>query len=187
MYRGHKVTEESGFSLVEVVAALVIFSIVTLSLTAFFINSMDYAKGNQNKTVMVNLARNALVYLEKQPFDEIKEYFIPVDSTIEGEDEITCELTTGCPPKVSKLVSDATVFNEILNPLVNDVRFKLTIEYQRDLHESDTMLGSSEQEDINMAQLLIPIKVIVEREDGRSGARNRTEVEGYITNERIRE
>ncbi|MNW55023.1 hypothetical protein D3C74_326590 [compost metagenome] len=182
MYRGHKVTEESGFSLVEVVAALVIFSIVTLSLTAFFINSMDYAKGNQNKTVMVNLARNALVYMEKQKFDKIETYFIT-----DGNEDITCDLTTGCTPKVSKLVSNASVFNEILNPLVNDVRFKLTIEYQRDLHESNTMLGSSEQEDINMAQLLIPVKVIVEREDGRSGARNRTEVEGYITSERIRE
>ncbi|SDF21803.1 prepilin-type N-terminal cleavage/methylation domain-containing protein [Fontibacillus panacisegetis] len=181
MYRGHKVTEESGFSLVEVVAALVIFSIVTLSLTAFFINSMDYAKGNQNKTVMVNLARNALVYLEKQPFDEIKKYFIT-----DGKYDIKCDLTTGCPPEVSKLVSNASVFNEILNPLVNDVRFKLTIEYQRDLHNSDTMLSSVKQEERNMAQLLFPVNVVVEREDGRSGARNTTEVEGYITSERIR-
>lgn len=179
----NKVTKESGFSLIEVLAALVILSIVTLALTAFFINSMDYAKGNQNKTVMVNLARNALVYMEKQPFDPIKDYFNPDSGTI---DEITCDLVLGCSPEISNRVSDGIVLHKVLNPYVNDVQYTLTIEYQRELHNSNTMLRSSDQSTKNMAELLIPIKVIVKREDGREGNRNKTEVEGYITSERIR-
>lgn len=52
--------KEAGFTLIEVLAAIVILSIVSLVLTSYFTNAMTYSKSNQNKTIMVNLARNAL-------------------------------------------------------------------------------------------------------------------------------
>lgn len=70
-----KLREEKGFTLVEVLAAIVILSIVSLILTSYFTNALSYSKSNQNKTVMANLARNALFYMEKQNFSAMKEHF----------------------------------------------------------------------------------------------------------------
>lgn len=64
--------QEKGFTLIEVLAAIVILSIVSLVLTSYFTNAMSYSKSNQNKTIMVNLARNALFYVEKQDFKAMK-------------------------------------------------------------------------------------------------------------------
>lgn len=66
--------QEKGFTLIEVLAAIVILSIVSLVLTSYFTNAMSYSKSNQNKTIMVNLARNALFYVEKQDFEAMKEF-----------------------------------------------------------------------------------------------------------------
>lgn len=66
--------QEKGFTLIEVLAAIVILSIVSLVLTSYFTNAMSYSKSNQNKTIMVNLARNALFYVEKQDFKEMQEF-----------------------------------------------------------------------------------------------------------------
>lgn len=66
--------QEKGFTLIEVLAAIVILSIVSLVLTSYFTNAMSYSKSNQNKTIMVNLARNALFYVEKQDFKAMKEF-----------------------------------------------------------------------------------------------------------------
>ncbi|MFD1903648.1 prepilin-type N-terminal cleavage/methylation domain-containing protein [Paenibacillus rhizoplanae] len=52
--------KEAGFTLIEVLAAIVILSIVSLVLTSYFTHALSYSKSNQNKTIMVNLARNAL-------------------------------------------------------------------------------------------------------------------------------
>lgn len=66
--------QEKGFTLIEVLAAIVILSIVSLVLTSYFTNAMSYSKSNQNKTIMVNLARNALFYVEKQDFEEMSNF-----------------------------------------------------------------------------------------------------------------
>lgn len=66
--------QEKGFTLIEVLAAIVILSIVSLVLTSYFTNAMSYSKSNQNKTIMVNLARNALFYVEKQDFEAMQEF-----------------------------------------------------------------------------------------------------------------
>lgn len=176
----NKITKESGFSLIEVVAALVILSIVTLALTAFFINSMDYAKGNQNKTVMVNLARNALVYMEKQPFEKIKDYFT------EGNDKITCDLigdvTVDCSA-IDNLVNDSNALSGVFYPKINGVRYEVTILYQEGLHGEMEMDTNKKK----MSKLLLPVLVKVTRYgDSETSKRSKAEVEGYITSEKIR-
>ncbi|WP_433945222.1 type IV pilus modification PilV family protein [Paenibacillus sp. SN-8-1] len=176
MDSSNKKNGDLGYSLVEVLAALVILSIVTLAMTAFFTSSLSFTKGNQSKTVMVNLARNALVYLEKQPFDPIKKYYIT-----DNNNEIACDPDPlGCNTMISGLVDDPHILYQVLNPTINKVQYKLTIEYQRDIHNK--ML----KEQKSMAELLIPIQVKVERADGRGGNRNITGVEGYISSEKIR-
>jgi prepilin-type N-terminal cleavage/methylation domain len=169
-------TKESGLTLVEVLAALVILSIVSLVLTSFFTNALTYAKGNQSKTVMVNLARNALFYMEKQSFEPIQTYFSNPSNTA-----ISCQVS-GCDAAVSQLAEDSAVMQQILNPNINGVQYTISVIYQRDMHND--MLHDTDK--LHMAEELLPVMVKVERVNGTTSARNTAEVEGYIASERVR-
>ncbi|GLX69298.1 type IV pilus modification PilV family protein [Paenibacillus glycanilyticus] len=169
-------TDESGLTLVEVLAALVILSVVSLVLTSFFTNALTYAKGNQSKTVMVNLARNALFYMEKQSYEPIHTYFANTTNTA-----ITCPVS-GCDANVSQLAEDSSILQQILNPNINNVQYTISVIYQRDMHND--MLNNSDTK--NMAEELLPVLVRVEKVNGTASARNAAEVEGYIASERVR-
>ncbi|MCM3627144.1 prepilin-type N-terminal cleavage/methylation domain-containing protein [Paenibacillus glycanilyticus] len=176
LIRSRNGTEESGFSLLEVLAALVVLSVVSLVLTSFFTNALTYAKGNQSKTVMVNLARNALFYMEKQSFEPIQAYFADSSHTA-----ISCRIS-GCDALVSPLAEDASILQQILNPNINGVQYTISVIYQREMHND--MLHDPDQK--NMAEELLPVMVRVDRAGGTASARNRAEVEGYIASERVR-
>ncbi|WP_424766790.1 type IV pilus modification PilV family protein [Paenibacillus sp. sgz302251] len=162
---------EAGFTLVEVLAAFTILSIVAIAMTSFFSNALTYAKDNQSKTVMVNLARNVLFYMEKQKFEPIEAYFKEGD---QANTEISCA-ARGC--EAEKLVSNGDQLFDVLTPTVNGITYTITIEYQKDI--TARLEGK-------MSNFLLPINVIVKPLNGRNNARDITMVEGYITNEKIR-
>ncbi|MNB81219.1 hypothetical protein D3C75_279930 [compost metagenome] len=173
-----RLKQEQGFTLIEVLAAIIILSIVSLVLTSYFTNAMSYAKANQNKTIMVNLARNALFYAEKQDFDVWKKYF---NSNINIGYEDVCtvgELEVPC--NYSSLVKDITVLDKVLNPSINGISYSINIAYQVDLYKEMKDIKS------DAANYLIPVLVTVKapEKNGRKAAE--TVVEGYITNEAIR-
>ncbi|WP_052421506.1 type II secretion system protein [Paenibacillus sp. FSL R7-0273] len=173
-----RLKQEKGFTLIEVLAAIIILSIVSLVLTSYFTNAMSYAKANQNKTIMVNLARNALFYAEKQDFDVWKKYF---DSNINiGYGDVCTVDELEVPCNYSSLVKDVTILDKVLNPSINGISYSINIAYQEDLYK--------EMEDIksDAANYLIPVLVTVKapEKNGRKAAE--TIVEGYITNEAIR-
>lgn len=192
---------ERGFTLIEVLAAIVILSIVSLVLTSYFSNALFYANKNQNKTVMVNLARNALFYIEKQDFEEIKEYF-NVDFQMNLEKKIYPDIssercardisipTTSC----SKLFSgSAELLESILKPTINGFDYNITISYQSELHEGMLHPAQATDETVEskvdkalMATYLLPVKVIVSGEVGSGTMTDVTVVEGYITDDKIR-
>ncbi|WP_170880285.1 type IV pilus modification PilV family protein [Paenibacillus odorifer] len=173
--------QEKGFTLIEVLAAIVILSIVSLVLTSYFTNAMSYSKSNQNKTIMVNLARNALFYVEKQNFNKMRDYFNePNNNAIEAskcqkstEDTLKCDA-------YKALVQDTETLSQVLNPAINGVNYQVEIEYQRDLHKQ------SDPEKQKMAAYLLPVLVKVSRMDSSSGPQTQSVVEGYITDEKIR-
>ncbi|TYP70103.1 prepilin-type N-terminal cleavage/methylation domain-containing protein [Paenibacillus methanolicus] len=187
---------EDGFTLVEILASLVVLSIAGLAMTAYFMNAMSYAKGNQNKTVMVNLARNTLFYMQKESnFGAIQSYFkanqgsLPEGVERETIDSDGCPATSATCADYQGLVSDPTTLKTVLNPVINDVAYRVDISYQADLYgrigtESATLNGAD-----SIKGYLLPIKVVVSEiaEDGEDlNSREWTEVEGYITNETIR-
>ncbi|AIQ38188.1 hypothetical protein R50345_28460 [Paenibacillus sp. FSL R5-0345] len=177
--------QEKGFTLIEVLAAIVILSIVSLVLTSYFTNAMSYSKSNQNKTIMVNLARNALFYVEKQDFDKMKEYFKSEENNsleaskcqkvIDADDSVKCD-------DYRQLVEDTTILNQVLNPSINGVNYRIDIEYQRELHKE--ILSDLNKKD--MAAYLLPVLVKVSRVDSSNGPQTQSVVEGYITDEKIR-
>ncbi|TXK85382.1 type II secretion system protein J [Paenibacillus sp. N3.4] len=175
-------SREEGFTLIEVLAATVILSIVSMAMMAFFINAMSYNKGNQNKTVMVNLARNALFYMEKQNFNDLNAYFTESTSIQPAIDlnASKCTFHAGaltCSPE-DKTLSSMTGLWNVLNTEVNGKNYVATIIYQKDLIEKDTS---------GKFKYLIPIKVTVRDASAPNGSnRNQANVEGYILDESIR-
>lgn len=170
--------QEQGFTLIEVLAAIIILSIVSLVLTSYFINAMSYAKANQNKTIMVNLARNALFYAEKQDFKKMKDYFD--DAT---HNALECSSSNTSCGTYSNVVDDTVVLEAVLNPYINKVQYQISIVYQRDMHEN--MSTSKTDFDKDISPYLLPVEVIVWNSADTNRAKQ-TVVEGYITDEEIR-
>ncbi|WP_217597606.1 prepilin-type N-terminal cleavage/methylation domain-containing protein [Cohnella sp. GbtcB17] len=175
-------SDEEGFSLIEVLAAITILSIVSLAMTAFFIQAMSYAKGNQNKTVAVNLARNALFFVEKQSFDAMKSYFI--DPELNPESMVTFDPaacseenagSSGCTAKMVALMQSIPTLMEVLTPTVNGTHFNISVTYDPKLLTK-----------LDLAPYLIPVRVSVVDAADPSDKRSASEVEGYIANEKIR-
>lgn len=63
-----------GFTLVEILASLTIFSLVAIPMMGFFVQASKYTTGGQNKTIAMNVARNVLTYIEKQDFSAFSTY-----------------------------------------------------------------------------------------------------------------
>ncbi|KHL94020.1 hypothetical protein QW71_20310 [Paenibacillus sp. IHB B 3415] len=187
--------KEEGFTLIEVLAAIVILSIVSLVLTSYFTNALSYSKSNQNKTIMVNLARNALFYMEKQDFEAMGQYFnvketsqSAVHPVIEAEQ---CK-DASCLYNNAGFINSA-VLPEVLNPFINNIQYEVNITYQAKLHE-DMLAGKSssggkdavDTRKQEMAPYLIPVQVEVTGPGGPNANTVSTVVEGYITDEKIR-
>jgi len=170
--------KEEGFTLIEVLAAIVILSIVSLVLTSYFTNALSYSKSNQNKTIMVNLARNALFYMEKQDFDKMEDYFADVT-----HNTLECSISDGSCGTYNSIVDDTVVLEAILNPYINKVQYQISIVYQRATHNN--MSTSKTDFDKDISPYLLPVEVIVW--DSKDTIRaKQTVVEGYITDEKIR-
>lgn len=195
---------QQGFTLIEVLAAIVILSIVSLVLTSYFTNAMSYSKSNQNRTIMVNLARNALFYAEKQDFEAMSLYFqgkqaeganpaIPGHSSIKASDCVPITEAAASCGAYQTVVTDANALANVLNPVINNISYQVNIVYQVNLHQ-DMLAGrisggdDSEMDERKkeMAPYLIPVEVTVTGPGGPQGRTSSTVVEGYITDEKIR-
>ncbi|MEK3838611.1 MULTISPECIES: type IV pilus modification PilV family protein [unclassified Paenibacillus] len=178
--------KEAGFTLIEVLAAIVILSIVSLVLTSYFTHAMTYSKSNQNKTIMVNLARNALFYMEKQDFGEINKYFIDhlSDAVIKAED---CK-SSGCV--LTNVINFTGSPASVLNPVVNGIAYQIDVVYQPELwkkkEEPSPSSGAPSIDLSNSQKYLLPVLVKVRRVDPGNQPVYDIKVEGYITDERIR-
>jgi prepilin-type N-terminal cleavage/methylation domain-containing protein len=172
---------EEGFTLIEVLAATVILSVVSLAMMTFYIQAMSYNKGNQSKTVMVNLARNALFYMEKQSYVDLKNYFA-------NHPEIdlkksNCYMNAGsitCPAENDRnFFNNMTGIWDVFNPEVNGKHYEVVVTYQKGL--VDAIPASTK------FQYLIPINVTVKDKDAAdSSNRYQANVEGYVLDESIR-
>ena len=64
--------KDRGFTLLEVLLAIAILSIMFTAVMGFFSQSFTYTKQNESKTVGINFARNVLNYIEHQDFEKMK-------------------------------------------------------------------------------------------------------------------
>lgn len=188
--------KEEGFTLIEILAALLILSIVALAFTAYFSNALTFAKSNQNQTIMSNLARNALVYMQKQNFEELQKYFDSDSATVVRTGNATTTKRVGITPETFSGCTTATsagtcTFRNIfpsgnlqplmavLNPQVNGINYRVVIEYQSDLNRAQNEGGG----------LLLPISATVTTVEAGAGGpgADAVTVEGYVNAQSIRE
>lgn len=76
-----------GLTLIEVLVSVTILSTVLLVFLNFFFQAGTYTNMNQKKTVAVNVARNALMYMESRSFLETKREFSDVNEGRKSPEE----------------------------------------------------------------------------------------------------
>ncbi|MCM3750061.1 type II secretion system GspH family protein [Paenibacillus pasadenensis] len=198
---------EQGFTLLEIMASIVILSIVALTLSGFFVQAMSYSKQNQNKTIAVHLARNALAYIQKEAYAPLHDYFTVADAGggYPALEAAQCRPSGGCE-RYSEFVADTATLAHVLNPEINGVAYAVKITYQPELapyleldpeeKEASALAASPTAGSIAPASggaagssalsaYLMAVQVEVSSDTG--GRRSESvRVEGYLTDETIR-
>jgi prepilin-type N-terminal cleavage/methylation domain-containing protein len=64
-----------GLTLIEVLLSLTILGIILIGSMKFFTQAYSYTNMNQKKTAAINVARNAMMYIENESFIEIRQKF----------------------------------------------------------------------------------------------------------------
>lgn len=67
---------EVGLTLIEILVSLSILGMIIIGTMQFFSQALMYTKANEHKTVAINVARNALMYMENQNFIKMKDHFL---------------------------------------------------------------------------------------------------------------
>ena len=157
---------DKGMTLLEVLLSITILSIIMLGMLSFFTQAYSYTKNNEDKTIAVNVAKNILVYIEKQSFSKINETY-----SIENLADNTFKLVTN--DNCTDLhTSGENVFDDsctnMFNATFNNVTYDIKVEF-------------SKHSNVTFRDYLIPVKVTVSWDSN-----NTTTIEGFVTNESIR-
>ncbi|WP_017755973.1 type II secretion system protein [Calidifontibacillus oryziterrae] len=113
---GKFLRNKRGFTLVEVLAALTILSIVVIPMFSFFAQAYDYTNRNKATTLSLNVAQNALTYMQKQHFKEIINIIDSSTLTFENDGKEYHEYNSTDPN-----------YPSIVSPTINGDTFTLNI------------------------------------------------------------
>ncbi|WGG44402.1 type II secretion system protein [Rossellomorea sp. DA94] len=171
MKRTKIVKNNRGFTLIELLVSITILGIVLLSFMNFFLQSSTYTNANQKKTVGVNVARNVLIFMEKQNFLEVRDFFHDVNTGDKSPDTeyltlLICEekytlfseseIHNTCPGKqqitINGLEYEATIFSdEVSSPEEMDYYIPITVKVRWNMNDkaySTSVDGKVKSEDI---------------------------------------
>lgn len=105
------VKNKKGFTLIEVLLSITILGVVTIGMLSLFTQAYSYTKMNENRTVAINVARNALIYMERQDFDLIKNFVSATSityqefcTTLDTQNRLACEAVL--KPTINNVVYD---------------------------------------------------------------------------------
>ncbi|MBO0960705.1 prepilin-type N-terminal cleavage/methylation domain-containing protein [Neobacillus sp. MM2021_6] len=155
------ISSNNGLSLIEVLVSLTILGIISIGIMNFFSQAYSFTSSNQNKTNAINVARNAMMYMEKQSFIEIKDEFDRNSSK---------EISLFICEDQYKMFWEGDTVDPICTPiLVNGVEYSVSI------HADNTEEDKS---------YILPITVRVEWTKRKKS--DFTELEGVIKSEDIR-
>ena len=156
-----------GFTLIEVLLSITLLGIISLSMFSFFTQAYSYSKINEDKTLGLYVARNMLVYMERQNFTKVNELYIEPLTEPLADGAITLTVTNcGDIHKSGETVFDQYCDDMFLQ-IFNNVQYSVSVEMKKHI-------------DQNLREYLIPTEITV------NWGTNTTSIEGYVTNEAIR-
>ncbi len=157
-----------GLTLVELLASLTILGIIIIGSMQFFTQAYTYTNINQKKTAAVNVARNALMFIEKESFIATRDKF-EKDPT----EEISIFLCNNKYKMFWKNEDEKRVRTDCEPIEINNIDYKVVIKAEEAPNSSK----------INYLYY-IPLKATVSW--SFNGKDHSTEVEGDIKSEDIR-
>ncbi|MBS2969895.1 prepilin-type N-terminal cleavage/methylation domain-containing protein [Metabacillus sp. KIGAM252] len=167
-------SDEKGFTLIEVLISISIFSILTIGMLQFFNQAMDFSNKNEDKTLGIYVARNMISYMEQQSFSSIDKFYVK-------ESGSTSIQSSAC--NNDKLTSDEMVLNQTEKITINGVetsRCALNFSPKINNRQFSVTVEVKKHTDKNLQSSLIPMTVNV------SWDQSNTQLEGYIANENSR-
>ncbi|MFS0780739.1 prepilin-type N-terminal cleavage/methylation domain-containing protein [Bacillus sp. 1P06AnD] len=160
------IRNDKAFTLLEVLLAVALLGIATITIMGFFSQSFLFAKQNENRTVAVNVARNVLNYVESQDFEDMNK-LLAAQGTLGKQGEKTIEITAdNC--RILHLGGDYC--QKRINSKINDVIYKGTITIANRQYTNDSSNSS-------LYKYLLDAKVEIEWN------KQEMTVEGVIKNE----
>ncbi|MGD6816733.1 type IV pilus modification PilV family protein [Metabacillus sp. 84] len=166
--------DKNGFTLIEVLLSISIFSILTLGMLQFFTQAMDFSGKNEDKTIGIYVARNMLNYMEQQSFSAVSGHYL----TGSGPVNITGEACQS-----DKLSSGRTVLNQTEQIVISGNRTsKCELNFSPEINnrQYEVSVTIQKHSSIDLQDSLIPITVSVEWDE------DDTELGGYIAIEKNR-
>lgn len=112
----HKVLNTQGMTLVEILAAITILSIILVTIIGFFTQAAAYTARNERKTVAISVAQGAMNYIQQENFDKLKE-----ETTTSNTPILKIDTTD----EIKALLDEPTIAENILkDTMINNVSFK---------------------------------------------------------------
>jgi prepilin-type N-terminal cleavage/methylation domain-containing protein len=164
------INNHKGLTLIETMLSITILGIVMLGVMTLFKQAYLYTVLNEDKTVGINVARNALMYMKKQSFIELKNYFTDTDKELKI---LICKMPDENGNTIENyqlFAKDASIPSTCQNVEINNTKYEITVKAQENKQ--------------NYQNYLIPIKVVVTWE--RNNIERSTQLKGGITSEDIR-
>ncbi|WP_162356538.1 type IV pilus modification PilV family protein [Metabacillus mangrovi] len=164
--------KQQGFTLIEVLISITVFSILTLGMLQFFNQALDFTNKNEDKTLGIYVARNMMNFMKQQNFQNINDRYIKTssDGTVIDKDACSDKMPSGefvLNQSINEGLSNCPVF---FTPTVNNRSFAVTV----------TLSPYKKTDAKDLSDSLIPMTVNVQWEE------NETSLEGYITSEKNR-
>lgn len=173
MKRYKKLLNQQGMTIIELLVSLVILTILFTGAMQFFPQSFSYTRDNQSKTIGINVARNALHYMQGQSFLKIKKEIKDSKKVLSlyiCERKENNETVKFYSYQDSKL----PIPTDCKNIEINSLSYEVTMEENNDDKGTDTYKSS-----------IIPITVTVKWKGKDSDVS--TIVKGDIVSEDLRE
>lgn len=146
-------TSSKGLTLIEVLASLTILSIILLGSMNYFHQAYSYTSKNQSKTAGINVARNALMYLQNESYIKVREVF--KNSPTDGWNLYICS---------NEYKLSLSEKADCDNITVNDIEFKVNI--------------TAPKYDANVENFYFPVTVNVKWDDGETSLEGVVKSEG---------
>lgn len=175
---------KQGNTLIEVLAAVTIFSVVVIPMISFFTQAYSYTNRNEQKTVAINVARGVYEFMSNQDFSELKARMVGSGS---GEFNVYVGLIDGNevdPSDATKKIQvykfqEKSIYEDPTVPSTDKIK---QLQINNDKYNAFVKLTPSSEK----SDYFINIAVFVwEGEDQYSPPTNAT-LTGMIINESIR-